>query len=72
MLSPDYDRSIVNLATALAGDTAPCAELYPPLVELADARISERTVVFLLIDGWAISCCSVSLTARWRSTAKLG
>ncbi len=51
MLTPDYDQSIVNLISALAGAQAPAADLYPPLALLADARCQQRPVALLVIDG---------------------
>lgn len=51
LLLPDYDRSIVNLVSSLALEDAPAAELYPPLIELDDARVAERPVALLVIDG---------------------
>ncbi|MEH6826037.1 MAG: hypothetical protein V7629_19250, partial [Motiliproteus sp.] len=51
MLTPDYDCSIVNLISALAGSRAPAADLYPPLAQLEDARCEQRPVVLLVIDG---------------------
>ncbi|MFT5721642.1 MAG: hypothetical protein ACI9W6_001958 [Motiliproteus sp.] len=51
MLTPDYDRSIVNLISALAGPQAPAADLYPPLARLAEARCQQRPVALLVIDG---------------------
>ncbi|MFT6915012.1 MAG: hypothetical protein ACJAWL_001311 [Motiliproteus sp.] len=51
MLTPDYDRSIVNLISALAGPQAPAADLYPPLALLTTARCQQRPVVLLVIDG---------------------
>lgn len=51
MLRPDYNNSIVNLVTSLAGKQAPADDLYPPLRQLADHRLSERPVVLLVLDG---------------------
>ncbi len=51
MLSPDYDCSIVNLISSLAGSHAPAASLYPPLALLEDARCQQRPVVLLVVDG---------------------
>ena len=51
MLSPDYDCSIVNLISAVAGSQAPAADLYPPLALLDNARCQQRPVALLVIDG---------------------
>lgn len=51
MLLPDYDKSIVNLISSLAGRQAPDASLYPPLSILEDSRCDQRPVVLLVIDG---------------------
>ncbi|MEH6471672.1 MAG: alkaline phosphatase family protein [Halopseudomonas sp.] len=51
MLTPDYDCSIVNLISAVAGAHAPAADLYPPLSVLDDARCEQRPVALLVIDG---------------------
>lgn len=51
MLTPDYDNSIVNLISSLAGDQAPAPELYPPLKQLEQARIDQRPVALLVVDG---------------------
>lgn len=50
-LSPDYDCSIVNLISSVAGRHAPAAHLYPPLPLLADACCDQRPVVVLVLDG---------------------
>jgi hypothetical protein len=51
MLRPDYQRSIVNLVTSLAGSQAPAADTYPPLAELQTLSLDTRPVVLLVIDG---------------------
>lgn len=51
LLRPDYDRSIVNLITSLAGAAAPAANLYPPLAELEGLRVEQRPVLLLVVDG---------------------
>ena len=51
MLVPDYDQSIVNLISALAGPWAPAADLYPPLALLENMRCQQRPVALLVIDG---------------------
>ncbi len=48
---PDYDHSIVNLISALAGDRAPAAGLYPPTALLDDYQLHDRPVVLLVVDG---------------------
>ncbi|MEH6650053.1 MAG: alkaline phosphatase family protein [Motiliproteus sp.] len=51
MLQPDYDKSIVNLISSLAGPEAPAASLYPPLPVLEKSRCDQRPVVLLVLDG---------------------
>ncbi len=51
MLTPDYDRSILNLVAALCGDQAPDRDNYPPLPELASLGLERRPVLLLVLDG---------------------